>query len=46
MFKNPSPQACCALLKNVKTIAVVGLSPNPSRPSYEVSAAMQGFGFR
>ena len=34
------------MLKNVKTIAVVGLSPNASRPSYGVSAAMQGFGFR
>jgi predicted CoA-binding protein len=29
----------------VKTIAVVGLSPNPSRPSYGVSRAMQGFGY-
>ena len=46
MFENPSPQACCTMLKNVKTIAVVGLSPNASRPSYGVSAAMQGFGFR
>ena len=34
------------MLKEVKTIAVVGLSPNVSRPSYGVSAAMQGFGFR
>lgn len=34
------------MLKEVKTIAVVGLSPNASRPSYGVSAAMQGFGFR
>ncbi len=46
MFVNPDPQACCAMLKEVKTIAVVGLSPNASRPSYGVSAAMQGFGFR
>ncbi|HEX9672122.1 MAG TPA: CoA-binding protein [Burkholderiales bacterium] len=29
----------------MKTIAVVGLSPNPSRPSYGVSQAMQGFGY-
>ena len=34
------------MLKDAKTIAVVGLSPNASRPSYGVSAAMQGFGFR
>lgn len=46
MFENPDPQACCAMLKSVKNIAVVGLSPNASRPSYGVSAAMQGFGFR
>jgi uncharacterized protein len=46
MFSNPDPQSCCAMLKTVKTIAVVGLSPNTSRPSYGVSAAMQGFGFR
>ena len=46
MFENPSVQACCAMLKNVRNIAVVGLSPNASRPSYGVSAAMQGFGFR
>ena len=46
MFENPSTQACCAMLKNVRNIAVVGLSPNASRPSYGVSAAMQGFGFR
>lgn len=34
------------MLKVAKTIAVVGLSPNAARPSYGVSAAMQGFGFR
>ena len=33
------------MLKTVRTIAVVGLSPNAARPSYGVSAAMQGFGF-
>jgi len=33
------------LLKRVRTIAVVGLSPNPSRPSYGVSQAMQSFGY-
>ena len=46
MFVNPDVQACCAMLTGVKNIAVVGLSPNASRPSYGVSAAMQGFGFR
>jgi predicted CoA-binding protein len=46
MFENPDAQARCALLKKVKTIAVVGLSPNAARPSHGVSKAMQGFGFR
>ena len=46
MFVNPDAQARCALLKSVKTIAVVGLSPNAARPSYGVSKAMQDFGFR
>ena len=45
VFENPDPHACCAMLKTVRTIAVVGLSPNAARPSYGVSAAMQGFGF-
>lgn len=34
------------MLKSVKNIAVVGLSPNPARPSYGVAKAMQGYGFR
>lgn len=46
MFTNPDAEARCALLKTVKTIAVVGLSPNAARPSYGVSKAMQEFGFR
>ena len=34
------------LLKRSKTIAVVGLSDSPLRPSYGVSAYMQGHGYR
>lgn len=45
MFENPDPQQCCALLKTVKRIAIVGLSPNQARPSYGVAEAMQGYGF-
>jgi len=44
-FENPDAEARCALLRRVKTIAVIGLSPNPTRPSYGVSQAMQGFGY-
>ena len=45
MFENPGREERCALLKRVKNIAVVGLSPNPARPSHGVSAAMQKFGY-
>ncbi len=44
-FRNPGVDGIRALLKRVKTIAVVGLSPNPARPSYGVSKAMQGYGY-
>jgi uncharacterized protein len=33
------------LLRRAKTIAVVGLSSNPSRPSHEVSAYLQSVGY-
>jgi uncharacterized protein len=34
------------ILRNAKTIAVVGLSSSPLRPSYGVSAYMQTHGYR
>ena len=34
------------ILKNTKTIAVVGLSDNPLRPSHMVSSYMQAEGYR
>ncbi|MDH3286945.1 MAG: CoA-binding protein [Betaproteobacteria bacterium] len=45
MFENPSDEDRRALLRRVKTIAVVGLSPNPARPSHGVARAMQRFGY-
>jgi hypothetical protein len=33
-------------LQDIRTIAVVGLSPRPNRPSYCVAEAMQRFGYR
>jgi len=45
-FENPDDAALRALLTSVKTIAVVGLSPQPERPSYRVAQAMQGYGYR
>ena len=46
MFQNPSANEIRALLREVKTIAVLGLSDNPARPSYHVAQALQGFGYR
>jgi predicted CoA-binding protein len=44
-FENPGVDELRKLLKQVRSIAVVGLSPNPARPSHGVSRAMQGFGY-
>ena len=38
--------AILELLKRYKTIAVVGLSSNPMRPSYDVTEYMQAAGYR
>jgi predicted CoA-binding protein len=45
-FTNPSADEISSLLREVHSIAVVGLSPNPARPSYRVAQGMQGFGYR
>jgi predicted CoA-binding protein len=45
-YQPPSNEAIKKLLLETKTIAVVGLSPKPSRVSYSVSRTMQGFGYR
>lgn len=45
-FTNPEPDEICRILRGIRTIAVVGLSPNPSRPSFRVARAMQGYGYR
>ncbi len=45
-FTNPSSDEIRALLQWVKTIAVVGLSASPNRPSHGVARALQGFGYR
>lgn len=46
MFTNPAPQAIADLLRRARTVAVVGLSPNESRPSHRVARGMQRFGWR
>lgn len=45
-FRNPDAAAIRALLQPVHTIAVVGLSPNPRRPSHGVARALQQFGYK
>ncbi|QHE52326.1 CoA-binding protein [Pontibacillus sp. HMF3514] len=44
-IKNPGKQEMKEILLNAKTIAVVGLSDNPSRTSYQVSKSMQEAGY-
>jgi predicted CoA-binding protein len=44
-FINPEPDQIRKLLNSVHSIAVVGLSPNPARPSYRVAQGLQGFGY-
>ena len=43
---NPSTDPILEILEKFKTIAVVGLSSNPARPSFGVSEYMQSAGYR
>lgn len=45
-FTNPEPDEIKTLLQRVKSIAVVGFSPKPGRPSHSIARQMQGYGFR
>jgi hypothetical protein len=44
-FTNPAPDEICRLLREVRSIAVVGLSSNTARPSFRVAQALKGFGY-
>jgi predicted CoA-binding protein len=46
VFKNPPSEKIAELLRSARTIAVVGLSTNASRPSHRVAQHLQGFGYR
>ena len=46
MFANPPAEKIDALLRRARTIAVVGLSADPTRPSHGVARALQRFGYR
>lgn len=45
-WKNPNNDEISTILENARTIAVVGLSDNPTRTSYQISAAMQAAGYK
>jgi len=45
-WKNPPNEKIATILKESKTIAVVGLSDNPERTSYQISEAMQQAGYK
>ena len=46
MFTNPSSEQIAQLLRSARIIAVVGLSPDSTRPSHGVARALQRFGYR
>lgn len=46
MFDNPPEPEIQALLRRVKTIAVLGLSETPGRPSHHVAEELRKFGYR
>ncbi len=45
-FSNPGTEEIRQLLREVHTIAIVGLSPNASRPSFGVARRLQSKGYR
>jgi predicted CoA-binding protein len=45
-FRNPPAEVIRELLGKSRTIAVIGLSDDPARPSHEVSLAMRNYGYR
>ena len=45
-FSNPPDEALSTLLRSARTVAVVGLSDNPRRPSYEVASYLLDAGYR
>jgi predicted CoA-binding protein len=46
MFENPDKQEIDTLLRSARTIAILGLSVTPGKPSHHVARALQKFGYR
>src|SRR5262245_15106026 len=45
-FQNPPQAEIENLLRTARIVAMVGLSPNPARPSYGVARHLKDFGYR
>lgn len=45
-FSNPPADAIAALLRRARIIAIVGLSDNPRRPSYDIASTLRDHGYR
>ncbi len=45
-FRNPSRTEIDDFLRRIRSIAVVGISANTSRPSFRIARALQAFGYR
>jgi predicted CoA-binding protein len=45
-FTNPGPDEINRLLREVHSVAVLGLSPNTDRPSFRVAQGLQSHGYR
>jgi uncharacterized protein len=46
MFENPVKSEIDAFLRRIRSIAIIGLSGTPGRPSHHVAKALQKFGYR
>jgi predicted CoA-binding protein len=46
MFDNPTKPEIAAFLQRIRTIAILGLSETPGKPSHNVAQGLQKFGYR
>src|SRR5688572_11018174 len=46
MFENPTKPEIEAFLRRIRTIAVLGLSDRPDKPSHHVAEELQKYGYR
>jgi len=46
MFDNPTKMEIDEFLGRIRTVAILGLSETPGRPSHNVAKALQKFGYR